>query len=38
MAVRGRVRTDDGELGFGFVDVFAVDEDGRLASLRTYTA
>jgi Nuclear transport factor 2 (NTF2) domain. len=38
VAVRGRVRTDDGELGFGFVDVFAVDEDGRLASLRTYTA
>jgi len=38
VAVRGRVRTDDGELGFGFVDVFAVDEEGRLASLRTYTA
>ncbi len=38
VAVRGRVRTDDDELGFGFVDVFAVDEEGRLASLRTYTA
>ena len=37
VAVRGRVETDDGDLGFGFVDVFAVDGEGRLASLRTYT-
>jgi ketosteroid isomerase-like protein len=37
VAVRGRVRTDDEELQFGFVDVFAVDTEGRLASLRTYT-
>ena len=37
VAVRGRVRTDDEELQFGFVDVFAVDAEGRLASLRTYT-
>jgi ketosteroid isomerase-like protein len=38
VAVRGRVRTDDDDLRFGFVDVFAVDAEGRLASLRTYTA
>jgi ketosteroid isomerase-like protein len=38
VAVRGRVRTDDDDLRFGFVDVFAVDDEGRLASLRTYTA
>jgi len=37
VAVRGRVSTDDGDLRFGFVDVFAADEDGRLVSLRTYT-
>jgi ketosteroid isomerase-like protein len=37
VAVRGRVRTPDGDLRFGFVDVFAVDDEGRLASLRTYT-
>ena len=37
VAVRGRVSTDDEELRFGFVDVFAVDAEGRLASLRTYT-
>jgi ketosteroid isomerase-like protein len=37
VAVRGRLRTDDGALDVAFVDVFAVDGAGRLAALRTFT-
>ena len=37
VAVRGRLRTEDGALDVAFLDVFAVDGRGRLAALRTYT-
>lgn len=36
VAVRGRLRRADGSVGFGFVDVFAIDGD-RLDRLVTYT-
>ncbi|WP_096392984.1 nuclear transport factor 2 family protein [Halorubrum trapanicum] len=39
VAVRGRLLDADGEVLFGFVDVFSVDEDdGRLTALETYAA